>query len=1396
MRLSSFFRLIIALLLVYGYSLPISATVVDKPILSFPPAFIVSPHDHNDIDIVAFSPDGKTFLSASGYPDYLIKLWDTKTKKPIHTFTGHTDTIQSLSFSPDGQTFLSSSYDETVKLWNVQTGTKIRTFRDEKNKEVCTVKFSPDGQTFLSGHEQSTLRLRDINTGKDVITFAQHSTPNYHYSLGRNPVAAPCSIAFSPDGKHFLSASLDGAIKKWDIKTGHAIYIFKTKHPDFPYPTYRSVVGFSPDGETIVVGFGLYLTAYHAKTKQEIYSIKLGSHSSSSVKDIITFSPNSEIFAFSGQLYNLKTGQALDKINKQIKTDYAINSIAFSPDGQQILAGTGKELVIWDTETGKKTYDSDYNHSINNLAVSPDGNYVVSASGDKTLRLWDINTGETLHIFQGHTDNINTVTFSPDGKTLLSSSRDSTLKLWDIATKKIIFTVENKSLRKDGAYGYNEFNEVYSADFSPDGKFIISGDYQDRLKIWDAKTGQFIRTFADQYSGIHAVSFSPDGQSILSKSNNNTLKLWDSETGKEMQIFEQFYKKGVSRNDSTSSQIAFSPNGKVAVSVQNNSSPTLWDIETGEKIGHFSGHAKLVKTVAFSPDGMLLVSGSEDHTVKIWNTHTREVLYTFTGHTNTVTSVAFLPDGKSIVSGGYDRALKHWKIPQTSSSPLSYASYNTTSNKMILPAVIIDNKVYKTTFCLVEENRFHLCESEEIDANSEVAKNTIQYTQNGILGYLTLASLEWNDIKGVENYAVTLRINNQLDGETYAQIIDKQLIPCCDTPSVPPASLWVNIITEPTLSFPIRERTDGHTYTVNSLAFSPDGKTMVSGSGDTTIKLWNVETKELIQTIIDNDNYINNVVFSPDGKMIASSSNWDGTIKLWDINTGELIRIFRETGDINFGEENTSVNTVVFSPNGTMLLSGAGGYAILWDIETGNIKHIFHQSSYLVTIVKFSPDGKKILLGDLERNINIYDLDKVFNEPNKLKLDSGFQHGLHAFFQYEPKNSEYIDNHYYSMGENIILADFLPSGTEVLVTTKGNTSVLDIKDYLYTPKTILQFEENYANSFVLSKDGKNVFLNSSDELSYFFNSKNTYRISHWSTESGEKIKTFDTSFRAFSAMALSPDGKLIVTGHENGGLTFWDVDTGKVSGEIEGSSHLSHFVLSPDGQFIAIDYSNEGTITLWDTYTGKRITDTFGNINNAYPTNFSNDGETLFVRHYLSGKITAWDRETEKQKVEVPFIYNAMSSNTSPNGKLFFKRGNSKEKGLILINKETKEELFYIPIEGRYPSNMIFSPNSQTFAFSDAHNIKLWDVNTKEQIAIFVGHEDYITNISFSPNGKSLLSSSMDKTATLWDIATQKPVHTFAGHTKGVVAAYFSPDGKKVISGSRDYTMKWWTVPE
>ena len=201
-------------------------------------------------------------------------------------------------------------------------------------------------------------------------------------------------------------------------------------------------------------------------------------------------------------------------------------AVAVTPDGKQVIsASSDKTIKVWNLETGQEMCTlTGHSDSVNAVAVSPDGKQVISASSDKTLKVWNLETGEHKCTLTGHSDWVNAVAVTPDGKQVISGSKDNTLKVWNLETgeHKCTLTGHNFS--------------VGAVAVTPDGKHVISGSGDSTLKVWNLETGQEKSTLIGS-DWVNAVAVTPDGKQVISGSRDNTLKVWNLETGEVIASF-------------------------------------------------------------------------------------------------------------------------------------------------------------------------------------------------------------------------------------------------------------------------------------------------------------------------------------------------------------------------------------------------------------------------------------------------------------------------------------------------------------------------------------------------------------------------------------------------------------------------------------------------------------------------------------------------------------------------------------------------------------------------------------------------------------------------------------------------------------------------------------------
>jgi WD40 repeat protein len=554
----------------------------------------------------------------------------------------------------------------------------------------------------------------------------------------------------------------------------------------------------------------------------------------------IAFSPNNQMLVSSSwdgtiRLWNLRgnpTGQIFRGHEGKV---YAV---AFSPDGQIIVSG-GKAIRLWNLQgepIGRRRPFGGHQREVTSVAFSPDGQMIVSSSADSTIRLWDLRGSLIGQPFQGHADTIFSVAFSPDGKLIASGSRDQTVRLWDLQGNLI-----GQPFR--GGYG-----SVDAVAFSPDGQMIVSGSNNDfTIRLWGLDGNPIRQPLTEEVNieevnHVTSVAFSSDGQTLVNSSSNRdiftpsdvSIRLWDFQSIAMGRPFEGY-------EDSVCS-VAFSPDSQIIVSGSLDRTIRLWTLQ-GKPIGSpFRGHEGTVTSVAFSPDGQMIVSGSADFTIRLWNLQGEPIGSPFRGHEGTVTSVAFNPDGQMIVSGSADFTVRLWDLQ---------------GNPIGLPLQGHDGVVTSVAFSPDGQMIFSRGNS-----SFDFVGSTIH-----------LWNLQGNLTKKIQHRSICVAFSPR-----------KQMIVGGNSDCT--ISVWS--LQDDSIGKTFR----GHDHNppdafsgafaqrVESVSFSPDGQTIVSGGGDNTVRLWDLQGNPIGEPLRGHKGDVFSVAFSPNGQMIVSISR-DKTVRLW-----------------------------------------------------------------------------------------------------------------------------------------------------------------------------------------------------------------------------------------------------------------------------------------------------------------------------------------------------------------------------------------------------------------------------------------------------------------------------------------------------------------------------------
>jgi WD40 repeat protein/energy-coupling factor transporter ATP-binding protein EcfA2 len=534
-----------------------------------------------------------------------------------------------------------------------------------------------------------------------------------------------------------------------------------------------------------------------------------------------------------------------------------------------------------------------------------------------------------------------------------------------------------------------------------------------------------------------------------------------------------------------------------------------------------------------------------------------------------------------------------------------------------------------------------------------------------------------------------------------------------------------------------------HPSPVRTTAISPDGKYIISGSEDNTMRLWDLQGKQIRKPFVGHTLPITSVTFSPDGRYIISGSE-DKTVRLWDLQGNSI--------GTSFIGHNQPIQSVAFSPNGQYIVSGSEDKTIrLWDLTGKQIGQPFAGHTKGVWSVAFSPDGQYIISGSRDKTLRLWDLiGKQIGQPFKGHTDSVWS----VAFSSDGK--------------------FIASGS--------NDKTVRVWDLTGQQKEQPFKGHKYAVLSVAIGRNNQIISGSSD---------NTIRL--WDIQGNPIRQPLVGHMSGVTSVAINPDGRYIISASKDNTLRLWDLQNNPIGQTFSGhKAAVTSVAISPDDKIIASG-SNDSTIRL-SNLQGKLIAKPFiGHKDGILSIAFSPDGKYI-ASSSKDRTIRLWNLQGEA--IGEPFLSHektVYSVAFSPNEKYIV--SGSGDNTIRLWDNTGK--LIGKPFVGHKSAvlSVAFSPDGRYIVSgSDDKTVRLWNLQGKQIGKAFQGHTEAVFSVAFSPDGRYVASGSTDNTIRLWNLSGKSMRQPLQGHTSGVRSVFISQDGQQIVSGSYDNTIRLWNL--
>ncbi|MGE4001623.1 MAG: protein kinase [Planctomycetaceae bacterium] len=558
------------------------------------------------------------------------------------------------------------------------------------------------------------------------------------------------------------------------------------------------------------------------------------------------------------------------------------------------------------------------------IRFSPDGKYMASGANDGKVRIWDAATGQQVKALDGHSGDdahpgsVNCLAFSPNGSRLVSGSGEiadpkipGEVRVWDTATwEQITELPEQSSL-------------IYGVDFSPDGKLLATCGYDRMVQIWDANTFEFLFALEGHQQSVMSVVFLPDGTRLASIDGGDDFTEVDKKDGVII-VWDLATRQPIRKLLAHKGQLlclAISPDGNTLASAGWDGTVRLWDVqtETDDPV-ILKGHTTLVRSLVFRRDGQQLVSASEDGSVRIWDLNGTQESQVLRGHTSAVQAAALHPNGTHIVSGSWDGEIRVWD-PESSRESVTLRGVRSQ----------------------MEDVAFSPDSTRLAAANGD-----------GTVFVWNLENLQELPVLLPHSWPVW-SVKFHRDGRHVATGAGHQ-----NKKSIPgELSIWdLDDPSKPELALV------GHESWVQGVAFSPDGRFLASGSGDMTVRIWDVATGKEYRVLREHTGEVYAVAFSRDGNLVASGA-LDGKLKIWDVKSGKCLK--------SLDASTLIVADVAFNPDGRQLAAACqDGFVRIWDLETYHLDFTLKGHISFAMSIAFSPDGRRLVSGGIDNVLKVW----------------------------------------------------------------------------------------------------------------------------------------------------------------------------------------------------------------------------------------------------------------------------------------------------------------------------------------------------------------------------------------------------------------------------------------
>jgi WD40 repeat protein len=1287
-----------------------------------------------------FAPGGKSLVCWSGS---VLQFLDAETGNEQQQLKLERPAFESVTLSPDGQLLISGDVEGTLRWWNAATGRVV--FEQEKAhlERITALAFSPDGKTLLSAGFDRTLRFWDAATRRPVRKL--------------DAIGEPRSMLYSPDGRRIvLHGRSEMAGRIINAETG------KDEPPLIGHRHRITAMKLSPNGKLLATGtYGEdKLRLWDLAGSRQLFEVDAGADAIEFTPNgthAVAYSRD-RLFALnvsSGEVHWLDTDEAgcsSIAISPDGKMLFASISQVHRDNDRRATRIT-KFLRTWDTMSWKpiKTFDG---LEASPAAISQDGRYFAGAayqveivSGDvltkaRSIKLWDARTMQELaNIPNTGERQIYSLAFAPDGNSLAIAEDEAPVRVVEVPSGKVLHVLPRPEPNSGGS--------VRFVSFSPDGKVLMAGPY--RHEFWDAATGKHLRSIEAESQ----FALSPDWKRMVTGARDGHVRLWDLANGEELVQWQA--------HDDEVRQLAFASDGWTVVSASNDCTALVWDLRTKfwespaavekpnsmatlwEKLGYPQAAVayEAIRMLTEQPESA--VAFLAEH-LKPQPADTQRIGELLAALADPAANVRDDAENELLIIGSQAKPLLREKLAENPPDevrrrverllteldiPLIHSPVDLRHQRALQ---VLERIGSAESLALLKR----VADQPPIAADNQDGRDppTVDELGDPLPQFAVARFGSQRYYHGAEFSLVAFSRDGQLLASAGAgpngyfrregAALDPALIIRLWEPaSGKPAADLIGHLKPPTaIAFPPvadilasgdengiilwdyeakrqMRRWAAGSQRITVLAFSADGKHLVSGDQQGALLIWETESGKQLKQLANHEDGVRSAVYSGDGKYMASVES-RGNVFVWNAATGEQLHKF-PTAPYSGG--------CAFTPDNKQIAVGFGSRVMFYDLASGDqTKSIAVESHHASQPRQFTPDGRKLVF--VQQN-EVYVLDlETGGVLQRRKVDVGSDCALspdgkliagadHGWVRVWDMQSGLSLLDRVGAAQTSLAVSYFPNGRWLMVRNADSVQFRDPRS-----GQIRAASPQALTGDVYSPDGRLVC-----GVMDVFKSE----VGVWEVASGSLIRKLRVP-RA-SGLAFTTDSRHLSVASELGPVSKWNIVSGEMVATWQGPRLFNALRLSPDGGTIAAGGHIQNELAVVDADTGKKLwTRDFEFSNSLLLTSYSPTGTELITVNRGLGT-TLWDARTGQQRHRLPVEFKLVAAS--------------------------------------YDGTMLAGESQDGV-------VRIWDVESTRELVRLDSGQRSLSDLRFSPDGHRLLTFGNDRTVLLWDVqralAEAKPI--------------------------------------